>query len=327
MGRLGGYFAEAAEWGGPPDALAAAGCCLAALYLRGLERPWQPQRRRWPWVLDCLLAEARPLGRSAAALRARGLPEEAALLDVPGLLGAGAGAVSEGRALTAASPSYPPGWREALGSQAPPALWAEGRLPAGRWLAVAGSRRPSPAAVEWAGEAARAAVRLGASVVSGGCWGVDLAAESAALDAGAEGRVVEVLPCGLAACPPAPEGAVRLSACPPAAPFSPGQAAERNALLYAAGRAGLALEPRLGRGGTWQGALDALRRRLAVVGVPEPCLGEGGRALVALGARPMPAGEGAGGAADAVRALLAAYPPVAQPSLFGSGAVREPSPA
>jgi predicted Rossmann fold nucleotide-binding protein DprA/Smf involved in DNA uptake len=126
-----------------------------------------------------------------------------------------------------------------------------------------------------------------------------------------------VLACGIGQCAPF-EGVVRVSASAPMAPFTAGQAAERNALLYALGRAAVVVEPRLRTGGSWQGALDALRRRLAVVALPTEAPGPGGAALAALGGVWL---SSAGQAAT----VLGLEPPQAQPGLFGAGEVREPT--
>ncbi|MCC6403660.1 MAG: DNA-processing protein DprA [Fimbriimonadaceae bacterium] len=291
--------------------------CLAALYLRGVDRPWQPVRRKWPRVVSVLCSAAPSLGLAPRVLRAAGLADEADVLAEPGVAEAGARYVESRLVLTAACPEYPCGWRAALGSFAPPALWSRGEIPAGPIVGVVGSRQPGWEARSFTESLARGLLQAGASIVSGGCHGVDRAAARAALEAGGAGRVLEVLPCGLDHALPR-EGIVQLSACSPGAPFSAGQAMERNALIYALGRRAIAVQPRRGAGGTWAGALDALRRRLAVVGV-HPGLGGGGEAaLVALGAHPFAVPEG-----EALASFLALDVPILQPGLFGASEVRE----
>lgn len=90
---------------------------------------------------------------------------------------------------------------------------------------------------------------------------------------------------------------------------------ERNALIYAFGRRAVVVRPRLRKGGTWHGAVDALRRRLASVFVYGD--DDAGRALVNLGARPF-------GRIDELEGLLSEPVVAAQPSLFGALPVREP---
>ncbi|MGE0002233.1 MAG: DNA-processing protein DprA [Fimbriimonadaceae bacterium] len=296
--------------------LLAVRACLAALYLRGLERPWPPARRKWPRVVSVLCSAAPSLGSAARVLRASGLVDEADVLAEPGLAESGVRLVETGCVLTAACPSYPAGWRESLGSFAPPALWLRGEMPGGPVLGIAGSRLPSPVAARFVAEIVEGSLQAGCSIVSGGCHGVDQLATTAAIRCGGAGRMLEIAPCGLESVP-RQEGVTHLSACPPGAPFSAGQALERNALVYALGKRAVAVQPRLGVGGTWAGALDALRRRLAVVGVPEG-VGGGEGSLLALGAKPIAEPGGA-----SLEEFLSMEVPIVQPGLFGASEVRE----
>lgn len=92
-----------------------------------------------------------------------------------------------------------------------------GRLPPGPMLAIVGARRADPYGLELAGRVARAAAERGVPVVSGGAFGVDIAAHRAALAAG--GDTVVVLGAGLdKASPSAHRGTFR-------------QAAERGAVV------------------------------------------------------------------------------------------------
>lgn len=62
---------------------------------------------------------------------------------------------------------------------------------------------------------------------------------------------------------------------------------ERNSLIYLAGEYAVAIGARFGEGGTWHGAVTALRKRLTEVRVPQ----DGSRAsqaLINLGAVPLP---------------------------------------
>ena len=89
---------------------------------------------------------------------------------------------------------------------------------------------------------------------------------------------------------------------------------ERNALIYAFGRRALVVRPRWRQGGTWHGAVDALRRRLGALGVYGD--DRAASALEGLGARLLTC-------PDDVRTFLAQPIPVSQPSLFGALHVRE----
>ncbi len=81
-----------------------------------------------------------------------------------------------------------------------------GRLPAGPMLAIVGARQADPYGLELAGRVARAAVERGVPVVSGGAFGVDIAAHRAALAAG--GETVVVLGAGLDKASPSAHRAV-----------------------------------------------------------------------------------------------------------------------
>lgn len=141
-----------------------------------------------------------------------------------------------------------------------------GWIGAGPAAGIVGSRQPSAWGRDFAESAAASLLAEGCTVWSGGAVGIDQAALGAARQA--EGRAVAVLPCGWESLDPgrmkALEGCVLLSVCEPRAVFSAALAMERNALIYAAGPACLAIEPRLGCGGTWAGAVEARRRRLTL---------------------------------------------------------------
>jgi predicted Rossmann fold nucleotide-binding protein DprA/Smf involved in DNA uptake len=182
--------------------------------------------------------------------------------------------------LTPLDPHYPRRWPASL---APPALWVEGdpsilSLPG---VSVAGSRELPHSYTRFA-EAAGAAP-TGGCLVSGGAPGADTLAERAATV-----PVIEILPAGFSAWPSPAAAAVRLSLWPPEAPFSAAAAMERNALIYAFSVITIVCHARFKQGGSWHGAISALRRRLSVLLVPEDSeLAH--RALVALGARAVPA--------------------------------------
>ena len=79
-------------------------------------------------------------------------------------------------------------------------LRGRGALTDAPTLGVVGSRRADPHGLEIAARLARSAVERGVTVVSGGAFGIDVAAHRAALDAG--GETVVVLGSGL--CHPSP---------------------------------------------------------------------------------------------------------------------------
>ncbi len=263
---------------------------LAVLFRPGAEGP---PRSAWPEAWARLEAAS---GReeAARAFRARGWIEAARLLE--------SGSAPEGDLLCACDPDWPAGWRR---SGLPPVLHLAGALPPGPWLGVVGSRRISGPDESWARALAAA---CGASILTGGAPGADRAGARGGLEAGL--GAVEVLPCGLG-FPFGTPGAVRLSASPPEAGFEARAAMERNAMIYAGARLTVVVRARLGRGGTWNGAAEALRRgrRIAVQDDPAD---EAAEALIRLGAIPVRTPE------EAAR-LFREPPTEAQPPLFIDG--------
>lgn len=253
---------------------------LAALYLRGAQRPAEPPRRGWPEALAALRRES---GDPETVLRRAGLALPSTLLATPGLMAWAEAAVEDGMVLTVASEGYPLRWLEALGDLAPPVLWREGTVPRALWVGAVGSRVVTEDVVGFMAEVGERAARMGRGVVSGGALGCDAAAEEAALAAG--GPVLRILPHGLG-LRPAEDGAVHVALAAPGEPFSRGLAMERNALIYAAADATLVGHARMRQGGTWHGATDALRRRLGRLLV-RPDGSPAARALLALGAEPL----------------------------------------
>lgn len=281
---------------------------LAALYLRGLGGRTPAPRSGWRRVLGEMRSHAPGLGQASATLERRGLRHEASLLADPGLLDLAVAAVEQGQVLTAADPLYPHRWAERLGAAAPPALWRMGEMPACPLVAVVGSRRASPQALGFARGLGEAVLHAGCGVVSGGALGCDRSAVEGAQQAGGQGRIVEILPHGLAGVTARP-GVALLSCCEPEARFSTAQAMERNALIYAASLGAVICDAQWGRGGSWHGAREALRRRdvpLAVRRDPgSPALS----ALERLGA------QGLASPGDLAQWLAQAHVP-AQGSLF-----------
>lgn len=289
---------------------------MAAAFLRGLGSARVAPRAQWPavWRLVEGRSDAPLLGRAAVvdALRTTGLAESAALVADDVRFEAALVAVTEGHVLTVADASYPSRWRAALGQHAPPALWRRGPLPMAGVVGVVGSRRLEREGAEFATAVGREVAGLGMVVVSGGAVGADRQAVSGAVAAG--GPAVEILPCGLDVAPTV-AGVCQLSASPLDAEFTIGQAMERNALIYAMGSHTVVVWPGLG-GGTWSGAVDAVRRRLCGLMVAGRDGDPAVAALVALGGQrlndPSHVGDG-----------LAIAPPYAQPGLFGGQSVRE----
>ena len=255
---------------------------LAALYLRGVDRPANPPRRGWPEVLAAL--RRRSGEDPARVLREAGMSLPATILQTAGLLAWAEEAVENGGVLTAASEGYPLRWFQAFGDLAPPALWRDGPLPTVPWVGAVGSRRVGADALEFMDEVGARTAALGHGLVSGGAKGCDSAAEAAALREG--GAVLRLLPHGLGTGANE-DDATRLAVAAPVEPFSAGLAMERNALIYGAAEATVVGHARMRQGGTWHGATEALRRRYGPLLVREDG-SSAARALCALGAEPFP---------------------------------------
>jgi predicted Rossmann fold nucleotide-binding protein DprA/Smf involved in DNA uptake len=197
-------------------------------------------------------------------------------------------------ALTPFDESYPPRLRERLGSLAPPVLFVAGpvELLSRDAIGIVGSRNVEEQGAEVAEEVARVAVAAGLSVVSGGARGVDQRSMSATYRAG--GSVIGFLAESLDKRVRAPEtrrviteGVVCLATpFKPDAGFTPANAMARNKLIYTTARTTLVVACDEGHGGTWEGALEAMRRGYGDVAVWRGTgEGPGNEALVARGGR------------------------------------------
>ena len=165
-------------------------------------------------------------------------------------------------------PTYPQRLRARLGRQAPPILYGVGErslLDSGG-LAIVGSRDVDDEALDFTRSVALACARQGVAVVSGGARGVDSEAMHAALDG--EGIVLGVLADSLARAavvgkyrPAIRAGRlVLISPYDPEAGFNTGNAMNRNKAIYALSDFALVVSASLAKGGTWEGAVENLRR-------------------------------------------------------------------
>lgn len=195
--------------------------------------------------------------------------------------------------ITRADGHYPANWKKHLGFGAPPLLYAAGnldllRLPS---LAMVGSRDASPEALDAAWKIARAAVRDGLAVVSGGAKGVDEESMQAGLES--SGRAIGILADSMERAVGAKRwnGALRsghlllISAVHPSARFHVGNAMARNRLIYTQSTAAVVVCSGLD-GGTWTGAIEGMDKKWVPVHVLDaPFVPEGNRALIKRGAR------------------------------------------
>jgi predicted Rossmann fold nucleotide-binding protein DprA/Smf involved in DNA uptake len=263
---------------------ARSGTSLAALLLaqRLVDTPEPPLKSSEYWaLLDNVGDPSVLLGLGAGAI-ARTAGVDPALADrVARLLDAATSfafgldeAEQSGlRMIASVDGDYPHRLVERLGHAAPPLLYAVGEpaLLQSPMLGIVGSREVSEVVADVARAAAAAAAAAGLGVVSGAAKGVDRLAMTAALAAG--GTVVGVLADSLARVTSDPEvrravGHGRLCLCTPYKPtagFSVANAMGRNKLIYALSRATLVVAADAEQGGTWAGAVEALRRSTAPV--------------------------------------------------------------
>lgn len=256
-------------------------------------------------ILDSPLKQPAALqGRTAADL-ARELvipPDDAErivrLLDHSGRLALELeGLFSRGLwAVTRADEQYPAKLRDTLKHQAPTVLFGAGNLQLLRHggIAVIGSRNIDEAGTAFAQEVGRKAAADRVPVVSGGARGPDRLAMGGALDAG--GIAFGVLADSLERTVRQPdlrqlllEGQlVLLTPYAPTAGFSVGAAMGRNKVIYGLADFAVVVSSDFQTGGTWAGAVEALKAGWCPVfardGADVP---NGNRELLKLGAAPL----------------------------------------
>ena len=193
---------------------------------------------------------------------------------------------------------YPVRLKHHLKKQAPAILYGVGHagLLQGGGLAVVGSRNVDHTGEKFTRRAVVACAIHGIPIVSGGARGVDQVAMLEGLHVG--GTVVGVLADNLlksAVTKKYRDGIrekclVLVSAFSPEARFNVGNAMGRNKHIYALADFGLIISAEVGKGGTWAGATEELKRPDArpVFVRDEPTAPEGNRALIKLGAHPYP---------------------------------------
>jgi predicted Rossmann fold nucleotide-binding protein DprA/Smf involved in DNA uptake len=176
--------------------------------------------------------------------------------------------------MSRASREYPQKLKQRLGVQAPPILYGcgdEGLLNSGG-LAIVGSRNAGDADLSLTAELSRFAANEGIVLVSGGARGVDDTAMQTVL--GQRGVVIGVLADSLQrnAVSSKYRGALRehravlVSAAAPEARFNVGNAMARNKYIYCLADAAVVIHSGSG-GGTWNGAVEALRHQWVPVWV------------------------------------------------------------
>ncbi|MEA1904127.1 MAG: DNA-processing protein DprA [Actinomycetota bacterium] len=169
--------------------------------------------------------------------------------------------------LTIVDDTYPRSMIERLGDQAPPVLFGAGNRELLRQpgIGVVGSRDVNQPGADVAAAVARQAVSLEYPVVSGGARGIDQLAMNAAHLA--DGSVIGVLADSLIGRIRKPDVLEALDSgntClvtqqVPSAGFTPASAMSRNKLVYALSEATVVVASDEQTGGTWAGAIEAIR--------------------------------------------------------------------
>jgi predicted Rossmann fold nucleotide-binding protein DprA/Smf involved in DNA uptake len=199
-------------------------------------------------------------------------------------------------AITRVDAGYPALLRESLKQQAPSVLFGAGEraLLNQAAVAVVGSRHIDELGAAFARMVGQRCVESGLAVVSGGARGTDRLAMDGALSA--DGKAIGVLADSL-------EGTIRkadvrefvlegrlvlVTPYAPMAGFSVGGAMGRNKVIYGLSEFAVVVSSDVNTGGTWAGAVEALKGQWCPVFVRDGAgVPEGNRALQKKGARPI----------------------------------------
>ena len=191
--------------------------------------------------------------------------------------------------LTRISPGYPEPLLQKKGVSRPPLFFCAGDAAAlqGPYVGLAGSRDAGRAALDFAAQVGFQAAREGMTLVTGAAEGADRAAMNACLQAG--GRAVAFVPDDLRRraalagkrCLLLSEGGYDL-------PFSTQRAMMRNGYIHMMGEITLIAQTGYRKGGTWNGALENLRRGWSRVYIFDDG-SAGAAALIQQGAEPLTA--------------------------------------
>ena len=195
--------------------------------------------------------------------------------------------------LTRSESMYPCRLKKILKDKAPAVLYGTGDIGLFdiRSVGIVGSRDADESAISFTQQLARACVRDGFNVVSGGARGVDSVAQETALVEG--GQVISVLSNGLAAAMRnkanreaiLKQQLLLISPYHPQARFTVGAAMGRNKLIYALSHFAVAISATEGKGGTWSGATENLKHNWVPLFVRDAeDIPDGNRALIRQGA-------------------------------------------
>ncbi|HMR28848.1 MAG TPA: DNA-processing protein DprA [Flavobacteriales bacterium] len=199
--------------------------------------------------------------------------------------------------ITRSSPDYPMLLQERLGDGSPPLFYGAGdrkKLDT-KALAVVGSRNAGEEDLHFARQLGHSAAQQGWSIVSGGARGVDEASMRGAIEA--QGTVIGVVADSLLKTANSFKyrDAIQRSdivlLCPyhPESGFSGPNAMSRNKHVYCLSRAAVVVCSDAGKGGTWAGANEDLKKKWVPLWVKHQAdLRSGNRALVERGALVLP---------------------------------------
>jgi predicted Rossmann fold nucleotide-binding protein DprA/Smf involved in DNA uptake len=188
---------------------------------------------------------------------------------------------------------YPIMLKRELKNKKPPILFYSGDLTLAKkvGIGVAGSRNISVDGFEFTKELVKKASRENLVIYSGGAKGVDSTAETVALNEG--GAVVSYIADSLVSKIKKPSVAnsiangsmLLLSDQKPDAGFSAGRAMNRNKFIYASAYGTFVAESDYDKGGTWNGATEAMKNKWGKVFVNDSDI-EGNRKLIERGGIP-----------------------------------------
>ena len=194
--------------------------------------------------------------------------------------------------LTRSELTYPCRLKKILKDKAPVVIYGSGDM--GLFdicgVGIVGSRDADESGISFTKQLARACVRDGFNIVSGGARGVDLAAQETALAEG--GQVISVLTNGLASAmrnktnreAVMKKQLLLMSPYHPQARFNIGAAMGRNKLIYALSNFTVVISASKGKGGTWSGAVENIKHNWVPLFVRDADdIPDGNRALINQG--------------------------------------------
>lgn len=223
-------------------------------------------------LLDLLRERPPSLTEAPDLLRRHGFASEASRLERIGLLDLARQFILERAVLTPFHPEAEWIWNQSV--SLPFALWcsapdleSSGTGFPRRLFAVVGSRETDSVRVKGAASAALALQQGGWTLITGGAVGVDsIALDSVGGTMTPRGVVLHPHGLGTAAGQKLRRRwpwAWHLSLCAPWQEFEGRWAHQRNRIIFALSEGSLSIGPRFRRGGTWSGAMECLRSRLA----------------------------------------------------------------